>query len=375
MAKKSMTILFLFLVFSQLFNEQAEAADFYSYIPFLYKIPEGSVGVFKNGNQFYDGIYPAGVYTVWPSDEGFNISILPEKVTVTEISCITVEEIKIIFPAMTVHYQVNEENVFELVKHQGFDFVKPLIKKPLRQRVADLCSTMTAESVYLGQFSILQQYISDYLAEVQVDKESGLLVIGVDINRPHVPDEMLENFIGRNLPTGTCDQPYEIFYTLEDEKEARERLCGADQQTPFVEDDLSREEYGLMMHVEPLTVSTTSMEAHQDNSGQPGYELPSEEEEHRLIMDPFIDGEDSFDEESDPEEISQHQVGDDLKGGKKQVESVYSAGVEVEKYPAQPIQSNVESYQDERKRNLHQQMQHSKALWKNNNSRLYLGWY
>ncbi|WP_152553994.1 SPFH domain-containing protein [Endozoicomonas elysicola] len=374
MAKKSMTILFLFLVFSQLFDEQAEAADFYSYIPFLYKIPEGSVGVFKNGNQFYDDIYPAGVYTVWPSDEGFNISILPEKVTVTEISCITVEKIKITFPAMTVHYQVNEENVFELVKNRGFDFVKPLIKNPLRQGVADLCSTMTAESVYLEQFSILQQYISDYLAEVQVDKESGLLVIDVDINRPHVPDEMLENFIGRNLPTGSCDQPYEIFYTLEDEKEARERLCGADQQTPIVEDDLSREKHGLMMPVEPLTVSTTSMETHQDNSRQPGYELPSEEGEHRLIMDPFIDDEDSFDEEADTEETSRHQVGDDLKGGKKHVESVYSAGVEIEKYPTQPIQSNVESYQDERKRNLHQQMQHSKGLWKNNNSRLYLGW-
>ncbi|MFK0572562.1 SPFH domain-containing protein [Endozoicomonas sp.] len=380
---KLLTILMIGFLFSQLPVEKTEAADFYSYIPFLYQVPVGSVGVFKKGKQFYDDVYPAGVYTTWPFDEGFNISIIPEKTAVTEIPCITVEGIKIIFPKITVHYQIPEDGALELVKHHGVDFLEPLIKKPVRQGVADLCSTMTAEAVYLEKFAILKQYMTDYLAREQGDKESGLSIGDLGINRPRVSDEILENFVGRKVSPVTCDQPYEIFYTLEDEKEARERLCGSDsqhveiQQNPVPEDDMTRVvEPDFVTVGEPVVLS---VDTYQENPLQPDHEMPSEGLFHQQVIDPLIDGEDSYDVKAEPTELTQHLVQDDLERIGGNTESVNNPGFEAGRNPAQSVgqgdeQSPQGSLKDRRKASLYQQMQGSKGLWKNNNSLLYLTW-
>ena len=54
---------FLFLTIAA---EKLAASGYF--LPFLYEIPEGNVGVFRSGDQLYDGVYTHGVYPVWPSD-------------------------------------------------------------------------------------------------------------------------------------------------------------------------------------------------------------------------------------------------------------------------------------------------------------------
>ena len=176
------------------------------FIPLLYEIPEGSVGIFKSGEQLYDGVYTAGVYPVWPSDEALIVSILPEKAVIKRVPCLTTDGIDIDFGEITVAYRVLEGGVWALVNLFGGDFVSPLIEKPVQQGIADWCADMTAEEVFLEKDEQLTQHLLDYLTHyLQIAQGSqqlpGLLVTGLEISRPTVPDEVIDNVLKR-----TADQ-------------------------------------------------------------------------------------------------------------------------------------------------------------------------
>lgn len=224
-----MALLVIMFLISQFYGENSEAAGVYSYIPFVYQVPEGSVGVFRNGDRLYDEVYPAGIYSTWPSDEGFTIKITPQKELVTDIICVTVDGIKIRIPEIVVHYQINEDDILALLKKYSTKYVKPLIKIPVKEGIAELCSVMTAEAVYLEKFSIIKHAMTAHLLSVQEETESGLIIDRLEITRPRVPDEILDDFVRRALSNDACEPPYEIFHMLEDEKDVRLRLCSVDE--------------------------------------------------------------------------------------------------------------------------------------------------
>ena len=380
-----MTILLMFLLFSPFFGEKTEASDFYSYIPFLYKIPEGSAGVFRNGSQFYDDVYPAGVYPTWPSDEGFVISILPEKAAVTDIPCITAEGIQITFPKITVHYQVHEKDVLGLVKRYGIDFVKPVIKDPVKQGIAHLCGTMTAEAVYFEGFAMLREYLGDYLEEEQKDKDLGISVCNLEIDSPRIPDVIIENNVGNPVQEpqtpATCEQPYEIFYTLEDEQEAINRLCGSGgQPDESYQDPASEGEVAIVLgptgsvaEGEPSGGFSLPEVTKTAGAEPTGYETSQDDRSIEWAVDPFIDDQNSDGDTIVPIENSRDSGSEPVGEVSVNIESVHSSdavtGMNQNQLPAvEEVQG-----QERSKEKLYQQMQDSKGLWKNNNSRLYLG--
>lgn len=385
MEKKQM-MLFGFLLFLPFPGEKAEAYDFYSYIPFLYKVPEGSVGVFRNRNQFYDDVYPAGVYPVWPSDEGFVISIMPEKVAVPDISCITAEGVKITFPRITVHYQVHEQDVLALVKGYGLDFVKPVIKDPVKQGVTHLCGAMAAEAVYGEEFAMLKEYLGDYLAGEQKDKNSGISISDLDIDFPRVPDVIIESHAGHNpdhqpQPPTTCEQPYDIFYTLEDEQEAASCLCGSGDQPdePYLEpvpEGDAAESNGSVAGNGLTSEPSLTEEANTGDSGQAGDEVPQKEQSVQWAVDPFID---RFDVDVDVDIEDAEPSENRLDSGSEPVEEVHVNAVPVNSETEinrniPPEWGDAVPGQERSKETLNQQRQDLQGLWKNNNSRLYLVW-
>ncbi len=390
-----MIMLFVLLLFLPFSGGKTGASDFYSYIPFLYKVPEGSVGVFKNGNQFYDDVYPAGVYPTWPSDEGFVVSIMPEKVAVTDIPCITADGIIISFPQITVRYQVHEQHVLGLVKGHGLDFVKPVIKNPVKLGVVHLCRTMTAEAVYFEEFAMFKASLGNYLAEGQRDKGIGISICHLDIEYPRVPDVIIENHVGHNpehkpqTPI-TCEQPYEIFYTLENEQEAIHRLCGSvgqpdePYQEPISEEDSVISEGDSAIVPEPTAsvaeeevtggLSPTE-EVNTGDNGQRGYEAPQEDLSIQWAVDPFIDGQDSVGEDGGLSERSWVSSSEPVAEVIVNTEPVHSSDAVTENN-RNLLSGLIDKVPDQErsKEKLYQQMQDSKRLWKNNNSRLYLGW-
>ncbi|USE34770.1 SPFH domain-containing protein [Endozoicomonas sp. SCSIO W0465] len=418
MGKKLMIMLLVFLPFLPFFIEETGASDFYTYMPFLYRIPEGSAGVFKNGNQFYDDVYPAGVYLTWPFDEGFVVSIMPEKAAVTDIPCTTAEGIKITFPRITVRYQVHEQGILGLIKGYGLDFVKPLIKNPLQQGVAHLCGTMTAEAVYLDGLAMLKERLGKYLAEEQRDKDVGISICNLEIQSPPVPDAIIDNHPDHNPEhefqnSVMCEQPYEIFYTLENEQEAINRLCGSGGQPDKPYQDSVPEEDTVMV-LEPAASVVDSefadgpgpvLEANAGHSQRTGYEAPQEEQSIEWAVDSVIDGQDSGGEDAGPSESRSDstskpigemnantntepvhrsdtltEINQDLLTGPVDTcpdqvsDQVPSQVLSQESSQDSSQESSQDSSQDSSQEKLYRQMQDSKGLWKNSSSQLYLGW-
>ncbi len=378
----------LLVFFLPLFSEKTEASDFYSYIPFLYQVPEGSVGVFRNGNQFYEDVYPAGVYPLWPSDEGFVISIVPETAAVTDILCITADGIIITFPQITVRYQVHEQHVLSLVKGYGLDFVKPAITDPVKLGVAHLCRALNAEAVYFDEFIPFKGILGRYLAEGQRDKGTGISICHLDIEYPRVPDVIIDNHVGHTdhkpqTPI-TCEPPYEIFYTLENEQEAINRLCGFVRQPddePYPE-PVSEEDSAIVLEPsvsvaedEIAGVLSPAEEVNTDDAGQRDYEVPQEDLSFPWAEEPFINGQDSVGEDAGPSEHSRDSSSEPMAEVGVNTVPVHSSDVvtEVNRNLLPRLVDQVPD-QERSQEKLYQQMQDSKHLWKNNSSRLYLGW-
>ncbi len=364
------------------------------YLPFLSEIPEGSVGVFRSGDQLYDGVYTPGVYPVWPSDEVLLVSVLPEKTVVRESTCQTAEGITVEFGAITVAYRVLEGGVWMLVELFGVDFVPALIEKPVRQGLADWCANMTAEGVFLEKNGLLKQYLMDYLTNhlnvVQGAEKTGLLITGLEVSRAAVPDEVIDNLLKR-----TYDQA-----ATEDDDRPDDQVATEDDQRP--DDQVATED-----DQRPDNQVATEDDQHPDDHEQSGYGTVV------ILSAPF---EKEFDEEEngmdivtdDPE--SPEESGVVLKGGddtplllhppvtdlsnempaalpsEDQI-AAYTETVTVE-MTASPEQSlaqddgadtvpadhSGDSVAAEDQQDVQQGDQVSKSLWKNSSSRLYLGW-
>ncbi len=378
-----------------------EASDFYSYIPFLYKVPEGSAGVFKNGNQFYDDVYPAGVYPIWPSDEGFVVSIMPERAKATDIPCVTADRVIITFPQMTVRYQVSEQGVLGLIKRYGPGFVKTLIINPLKQGVTRLCASMTSAAIHHEEFAMLKDDLGHYLAGQQRDKGVGISICHLDIEFPRVPDVIIENHAGHNpdqksqTPT-ICQQPYEIFYTLENEQAAFNRLCGPVGQfdEPYQGPVSAGDSATVLESVIEDELAGGLSRVNTNDIGQGDYESPKADWSIQGTMDPFIDGQLFGGEDAEPLEIggvsSSEPVGvvtftglmpDAVKEFDRDRSEpagvVTVTGMVPDAVTAfdRNLPSGLLNKVPDQERNnetLYLQMQDPKRPWKHNNSRLYL---
>ena len=182
-----------FFCFAHMVSEES-AASFAEHLPGGFKVPEGSVAVFQNKGYYYDKVYPAGSYTLWPNDKGYLINIKPTSMSVTNPLCISAEGMTIKIPQVDVHYQLQEETLAKTVRRYGLKFADAVIQKPLKFGVADICKTMSSEALYIGDFEILKQNLTDYLVRYQRAKGTAVTVSSLDILRPEVPDEFVESY-------------------------------------------------------------------------------------------------------------------------------------------------------------------------------------
>ena len=342
MTKKLITIVTSGLLFLTLVADTVAASGYY--LPFLQEIPEGNVGIFRNGDQLYDGVYTAGVYPVWPSDELLLVSILPEKAMIRGSTCQTADGVSVEFGAITIAYRVLEGGVWLLVELFGVDFVVPLIEKPLQQGLADWCANMTAEDVFLEKNGLLKQHLMDYLTNhlnvVQGLQKTGLLITGLEIGHPSVPDEVIDRLLKRRV----VQDPL-----ADEDGQSSPANVGAVDVLSYSEDKVTSD----ADLSEGLGLSEQSgLEQHNgdDTSLPPGHHLLVTDENQVAIPDrPPLD-----DVAIDPEPSLIQDDGTDA--------------VQVD------VPEEDDPVFDEVQQDMQQSMPVSKSLWKNKSSRLYLGW-
>ncbi|WP_067520294.1 SPFH domain-containing protein [Endozoicomonas ascidiicola] len=198
------------------------------FLPYRYTVPEGSVGVFRNQGVFYGEVYQPGTYSAWPRDEGFSISIEPVVRLLQRVPCVTVEGFSLSIPELMVKHQITPESVLPVVTNYGAKYEESLVVEPVIQGVRHLCRQMTIEALFLTEFPLFKQRLKERLEQAQIDKSTGLTIETLELARPEIPEEVMETYLIPRLSTSVCQAPYEIFHTLESERDARERLCGGE---------------------------------------------------------------------------------------------------------------------------------------------------
>ena len=346
------------------------------YLPFLSEIPEGSVGVFRSGDQLYDGVYTPGVYPVWPSDEVLLVSVLPEKTVIRESTCQTADGITVEFGAITVAYRVLEGGVWMLVELFGVDFVPALIEKPVRQGLADWCANMTAEGVFLEKNGLLKQYLMDYLTNhlnvVQGTEKTGLLITGLEVSRAAVPDEVIDSLLQRTYDQVATedDQRLDDQVTAEDDQYPDDQVATEDDQYP---DDHEQSGYGTVVVLSPpfekeFDEDENGMDIVTDDPDSPeesGGVLKGGDDTPFLLHPPVTD---SSNEMQDQIAAYTETVTDEMAVAPEQ-SLAQDDGTDTV-----PVDLPGDSVATEDQQDVQQGDQVSKSLWKNSSSRLYLGW-
>lgn len=187
-------IVFLFFFFNFACADNVETG-IYRYIPFIYSVPEGSVGVFYVG-AFYDQVYPPGVYLLltWPLTRGMLINTRPQIDIIENVSCGTIDGLTITFPRIAVYNQLQDQYVLDVIKRFGEDYDHYLITEPTIQAVIELCTTMTAQELYIAKFPALDETLTKHLVEQQKLSGSNLTINRVVISKPTLPQEIQKNY-------------------------------------------------------------------------------------------------------------------------------------------------------------------------------------
>lgn len=167
----------------------------YKYIPLIYAVPEGSVGVFYVG-AFYDETYPPGIYPLitWPLTRGMLINTRPQIDIIENVSCGTIDGLTIQFPRIAVYNQLHDKYVLDIIKRFGEGYDHFLITEPTIQAVIELCTTMTAQELYIDKFPTLDETLTKHLTEQQKKSESNLEINRVVISKPILPREIQINY-------------------------------------------------------------------------------------------------------------------------------------------------------------------------------------
>ena len=350
------------------------------YLPFLYEIPDGSVGVFRSGDQLYDGVYTPGVYPVWPSDEVLLVSVMPEKTMIRESTCQTADGITVEFGAITVAYRVLEGGVWMLVELFGVDFVAPLIEKPVRQGLADWCANMTAEGVFLEKNGLLKQYLMDYLTNhlnvVQGVEKTGLLITGLEVSRAAVPDEVIDSLLKRTYDQVAIedDQRPDDQVTTEDDQRPDDQVATEDDQRPG---DDEQSGYGRVVILsapfeKEFDEEENGMDIVTDDPDTPeesGFVPRGGDDTPLLLRPPVTDSSNEMPAALPSEDqiaAYTETVTDEITAAPE-----HSLAQDDDTVPVDPPGDSVAA---EDQQDVQQGDQVSKSLWKNSSSRLYLGW-
>ncbi len=161
----------------------------------LLTIPEGAVGILYLGG-FYKKTYKPGVHIIWgwPFIQGILVNVRPQIDIIENIPCGTKDGLTITFPRVAVYNQLREKDVMNIVSNFGENYDHYLITEPTIQAITELCTTMTAQEVYIDNFPTINDYLYHHLIEEQEKSESNLRINKVVVSKPELPENIRRNY-------------------------------------------------------------------------------------------------------------------------------------------------------------------------------------
>ncbi len=193
----SIMVLAMVCISQPLSADDVEVNSWLRWLPFVYIVPEGSVGIFQSfGSSFSNDVLSPGWGGLlsWPTTSTILVNVRPQIDVITNIPCGTADGLSIRFPRVAVYNQLKEEHALDVIKRFGENYDHYLITEPVIQAVAELCTEKTARELYIDEFSGLNEYLKKQLVQEQMDHDTHLIINRVVISKPELPESIQSNY-------------------------------------------------------------------------------------------------------------------------------------------------------------------------------------
>ena len=165
-----------------------------SYFPLVEVVPQGAVGIFKRGG-FLKGTYNPGYYFHLPIVTTLlSVNTRPQLDILTQIECGTMDGLKIAFPKVTIYNMLGKENAWDIISRFGENYDQYLVVHPAIQAINELCSEMTAQDLYIDQYTTINEKLTTQLRAFQEEQSSSLQITQVIVSKPVLPENIQKNY-------------------------------------------------------------------------------------------------------------------------------------------------------------------------------------
>ena len=164
---------------------------------FIHNVPTGFVGVKKSWGHITDQIFDSNsnphMYNIL-TQSIIDIETRPQRDFISGIKCGTSEGLRIEFPEVAVYNQLPENQVVDIIRRFGFYYDILLIAEETRSTIIEMCSNYTLEELYNTKFSSLNEYIKEVLIKRLNEKNAGLIITAIHLEKPIIPENIQKNY-------------------------------------------------------------------------------------------------------------------------------------------------------------------------------------
>jgi hypothetical protein len=113
---------------------------------------------------------------------------------IINVPCGTNSGVNAVFEKIEVVNQLSEKYVYETVKNYTIDYDRPLIFDKINYEMAQFCSKVSLQEVYITKFDQIDEFLKETLQNSLNERAPGLQIIDVRLSKPIVNPKVQENY-------------------------------------------------------------------------------------------------------------------------------------------------------------------------------------
>jgi regulator of protease activity HflC (stomatin/prohibitin superfamily) len=155
-----------------------------------YQVTEGNIGIIYRFGQLQQTYYKSGLHlkSPYPIEKSSQIDIRPQTDTVDKVFCGTKDGLGLIFESIEVGNTLYETYALSTIMMYGENYDKYLVKDKVSHQTNVICSSLTAQEIYIDKFDTLDDLLLEFLKKENV--QSGLDINFVRLKKPTLPHEI-----------------------------------------------------------------------------------------------------------------------------------------------------------------------------------------
>lgn len=157
--------------------------------------PPRHVSVYVRMGHTFDEISVPGVHAVSPLTYAYDFLVEEDIDTVRNVVCGTNDGITLIFPSIDITNRLPAEHVASIFSRYGIDYDSFTIYKNVNAFIGQICAGMSAEEVYIKNFTDIDDKLKDLLIKHHETEKTGIEIKMVKVYKPYAKDsDIIQKF-------------------------------------------------------------------------------------------------------------------------------------------------------------------------------------